>query len=524
MKQVLEQLSLIWRELGLNQRVSIVLAGLAVIGGLAGILLWANRPQMKLLYGGLPEKEAGEVVAALQDAGVEFEIGAGGRSIYVSADQVYKARMDLAAKGLPNADGVGFEIFDRTNFGISDFVQRTNYSRALQGELARTIAQVRGVRSARVLLVTPESRLLLRGNEVRPTASVFVDTGSQVLETSAVSSIRSMVANAVQGLQQQDVSVVDNNGTVLSEALNSDPMLGSASSQMKHRKQVEDYFSQKVETMLAKVLGAGAAVVRVSAEINSDISSRVEEKWDPESQVANTENLIEDNTTTSESTGDAGGEVGVGVNTPQKQAGGADANSGPKKSSVTNRSSKTLNYHINKAVTNTTKNPGEVTRLTASVFLAPPAPKDGATQAASRTAEELASLRMMVANALGITAKTPQELEKLVSVAETPFAPVTTAALIPESSVSGILDTVGPVAALAIAVIVFLMFFMNIKKTRPDEITFELVDETEPQQQSLLPAAKDHKISPDILNDLIRRKPDNVGATIREWLATKNAS
>jgi len=191
MKQVFNQFSLIWRELGLNQKISIVLAGAVVIGGLTSLLFWSNKPQMKLLYGGLAEKEAGEVLAVLEESGVKYEIGGGGRSIYVAADKVYKARMDLAAKGLPtNGGGVGFEIFDRTNFGISDFVQRTNYFRALQGELSRTISQVQGVRSARVLVVVPENRLLLRGDETRPTASVFVDTGTNALNPSCVNSIR----------------------------------------------------------------------------------------------------------------------------------------------------------------------------------------------------------------------------------------------------------------------------------------------------------------------------------------------
>ena len=96
------------------------------------MLYWAQRPDMKLLYGRLGEKEASEVVQALEEQNIKFELGGGGTSIYVPAKDVYRVRMDLAAKGLPNSDGVGFEIFDRSNFGISDFVQRTNYTRALQ--------------------------------------------------------------------------------------------------------------------------------------------------------------------------------------------------------------------------------------------------------------------------------------------------------------------------------------------------------------------------------------------------------
>jgi hypothetical protein len=104
-------------------------------------------------------------------------VTAGGTAVLVPSDQVYKLRMDLSSKGLPGGDGVGFEIFDKGQFGLSDFVQRTNYMRALQGELARTITQLQGVRAARVMIVQPENRLLLTEQGVKPTASVFVDIG-----------------------------------------------------------------------------------------------------------------------------------------------------------------------------------------------------------------------------------------------------------------------------------------------------------------------------------------------------------
>ena len=159
MKQFFQQITKIWTELGTPQRMIVSAAALAVVAGIGALLFWAQSPDMKLLYGKLGEKEASEVVAVLEEKNIQFELRGGGTSIYVPSNDVYRVRMDLAAKGLPNTDGVGFEIFDRSNFGISDFVQRTNYSRALQGELSRTVAQMKGVKSARVMVVMPESRL-----------------------------------------------------------------------------------------------------------------------------------------------------------------------------------------------------------------------------------------------------------------------------------------------------------------------------------------------------------------------------
>src|SRR4051812_29324430 len=167
------QLLNIWRQLGASQRVSVICATLVLVGGLSAIGVWSSRGDYGLLYGRLSDSESSKVIAALDDAKVPYKIGAGGSSIMVPADKVYQMRMQLAGRGIPQGDGVGFEIFDKQNFGISDFVQRANYVRAVQGELGRTISQINEVESARVMIVLPENRLLLDKDKF-PTASVFV--------------------------------------------------------------------------------------------------------------------------------------------------------------------------------------------------------------------------------------------------------------------------------------------------------------------------------------------------------------
>ncbi|MEO6993636.1 MAG: flagellar basal-body MS-ring/collar protein FliF, partial [Lacunisphaera sp.] len=213
----------LWRELGLNQRVSLIVASVAVLGGLIAVVLWSHRPDYQLLYARMSEKDAAAVISQLQTLNIPHQITAGGSAVLVPSDQVYKLRMDLASKGIPSGDGVGFEIFDKGQFGLSDFVQRTNYLRAIQGELARTITQLQGVRAARVMIVQPENRLLLTEQGVKPSASVFVDVGGARLEIEQVNAIRNLVANSVQGLLPDAVAVVDNRGHILSDALKQDP-------------------------------------------------------------------------------------------------------------------------------------------------------------------------------------------------------------------------------------------------------------------------------------------------------------
>src|SRR5664279_889814 len=309
------QLQDIWKQLGASQRVSVALATAVLLIGMIGVTWWSGRADYGLLYGKLSDAEAAKVVAALDDAKVPYKIGSGGSSILVPAEKVHLMRMQLAGKGIPrNGDGVGFEIFDKPNFGISDCVQRANYIRALQGELARTIAQIDEVESARVMVVLPENRLLI-DKDKHTTASVFIRlrTNSQ-LAPQAINSIRFLVANSVEGLKPNFVSVVDNQGNVLSENVENDSLVGLTATQLDARRNLEQYLSKKTESMLEKVLGPGQAIVRVAAEINFDTLQRTEEKYDPDGQVMRTQ--TKDESTEDSTTAANNDAVGVSANTP----------------------------------------------------------------------------------------------------------------------------------------------------------------------------------------------------------------
>ena len=421
----------LWGELGLNQRVSLGVASVAVVAGLITVVLWSRRPDYQLLYGRMSEKDAAAIIGQLETQKIPHQVSSGGTAVSVPSDQVYKLRMDLASKGLPSGDGVGFEIFDKGQFGLSDFVQRTNYLRAIQGELARTITQLQGVRAARVMIVQPENRLLLTEQGVKPSASVFIDVGGGRLESEQVNAIRNLVANAVQGLHPDAVAVVDNRGRVLSEELKQDPALGTASSQMRYKQQVEDYLSKKVETMLASVIGPGNAVVRVSAEIETEATTSTQEKYDPDGQVVRSQTITKDTTNSAEQRTN-GGAVGVSANIPEKAA-ATEPTARPTSTSEQNRENRTTTYEINRTTTNTVRNPGTVKSVSAAVFIAqrtaPAAtPVAGAPAAEpavqKRTPEELNSLRQLVLNALGLKAAPGQSLDSLVSLQEVPFQSV----------------------------------------------------------------------------------------------------
>ncbi len=519
MKNVFSSLARLWKELGLNQRVSLSIAAFVVIAGLAAMLVWSRRPDMQLLYGRLSEKDAASIISQLQTQNVPYKVMNGGGTVYVASDQVYRLRMELASKGLPSGDGVGFEIFDKGQFGLSDFVQRTNYTRALQGELARTISQLEGVRSARVMIVQPENRLLLTDQNVKPTASVFVELATSRLEVDAVNSIRHLVANAVQGLQPDSVAVVDQRGHVLSEELHTDPTLSNASSQMRYRQQVEDYFAKKVETMLAPVVGANNAIVRVSAEIETEASTTMQEKYDPEGQVLRSQTVTEDASSSNETK--AGGTVGVTANTTDKSAANTTTAS-PTNLSEAKRTNRTTSYEIGRSVINTTRQAGTIRNLTASVFIAERAPgADG--KANHRTPEEVTALKAVVINALGLKATGNQTVDSLVSLQEMPFQVEPISQQIQkiqsETRVQGWIETASRYVGVVIAGAVLFVFWKMLKKQAVEPVPMELL--TEPAETNKRAIPTNGTLSPELLTELIRHKPSNIGTALRDWVAVK---
>ncbi len=522
MKPFANSLLALWQQLGLNQRVSLVASLIAVALVVVGLVVWSKQPDYQLLYGRLSDKDTSAIVSALQSQGVPHRVGVGGGSIYVPSDQVHRLRMDLAGKGLPGGDGVGFEIFDKGQFGLSDFVQRTNYNRAIQGELARTIGQLDGVASARVMIVQPENRLLLTEQGVKPTASVFVEVRNR-LEPEAVNSIRHLVANAVQGLAPDAVAVVDQRGRVLSADLKEDPLLGTASSLIRYRQQVEDYFAKKVESMLLPVLGDGQAIVRVSAEIDNEAAVLTEERYDPEGAVVRVQTNTEDSNTSTEQR--RGGLTGVAANTPGAPAENAGDGDRGSVTNAQNRKNQSTTYEINRSTSNIRRNPGGIKSLTAAVFIAARPPAADGTPATPRTTTELFALRRVVLNALGLKLAAGQNIEDLVSLQEMPFQPAEVdqriEALVTETRVQGWISTASRYVAVAVALGAFFLFYRMLRGQRPEPVPVELLDQTA-SSRSGTRAQSSNALTPELLNELIRQKPAHVGTAIRDWIGAKN--
>ena len=401
LSKLLGQLRDIWSQLGAAQRATVGAATLVLVAGLAALSIWSSHADYGLLYGGLADGEAAKVIAVLDEAKVPYK--ASGGSILVPQDKVYAMRMQLAAKNIPQGEGVGFEIFDKPNFGISDFVQRANYTRAVQGELARTIGQIDEVAAARVMIVLPENRLLLDKDKY-PTASVFVRVrGNTQLSPSSINSIRFLVANSVEGLKPNHVTIIDNLGNSLSENSDNDSLTGLTGSQLVARRNLEQYLGKKAQDMLEKVLGPGQAIVRVSAEINYDTLSRTEEKFDPDGQVVKTQTKNDENNDSSTSTTPSA-PVGISANT-STATNSAGLAGGPVNNMQNHKTTSTVEYEIGKVTSSTSQAAGGVKRLSASVTVAARMEGTGADRkVVARTPEEMDKLRRVIAGAVGVDA------------------------------------------------------------------------------------------------------------------------
>jgi len=385
------QLLGIWQQLGMNQKVTVAASGLLVAGMLAAVVFFTSRTDFALLYGGMDPKDAGQVIAVLEEQSIPYEAGAGGTSIHVPREQVYKLRMTLARQGLPKASGqgVGYEIFDEKNtISMSDFVQQVNKKRAIQGELARSISMIAGVESAHVMVVMPETRLIVDDSR-KPTAAVRLNLRQEgMLGKEAINSIRFLVANSVPGLSHGNVSVADNFGNVLAANDETGSFTGMSDKRLDAQANLEKYLAHKVETMLTSVLGPDQVRVEVSAEIDHDQVTHMIEKYDPEGSVTNT--VTEKIEITGDTRPSPGGVPGTGANAnvSTNNAGGALSNN------QQDKREKIYSMNNSRSTTNVVKAAGTVKRVTASVLV-----NAGAEPRATAAMTQLTNI---VQNALGL--------------------------------------------------------------------------------------------------------------------------
>lgn len=289
MNDTMRRLVTIWSNMTTNNRVLLILVVAGFIVAATVTVRWANQAAYTTLYTNLEPKEAGEIVDQLTSLGVDYRLSSGGTAILVPERSVQSTRLKMAAEGYPRGGTVGYEIFDKSNLGMTDFLQRVNFRRALEGEIAKSIMSLSEVSAARVHLVIPETRLFAR-DQKPPTASVVVKL-NRTLTRGQVAGIEHLVAASVEGLTTDHIAIVDYRGTLLSDRSDGSEDARLSSSQLELRKNVEHYLENKAQSMLDGTLGQGKSVVRVIADLNFDKVETNSESWDPDQTAIRSEEI-----------------------------------------------------------------------------------------------------------------------------------------------------------------------------------------------------------------------------------------
>jgi len=377
--EVRQQLAGFLGRLTVGQKMILGITAVGVVGAIIALVTLVNTPSYSVLFNNLSPEDASKIVTKLKEKSVPYTLEDGGKTVLVPKQNVYDLRLALAGEGLPQTSVIGYEIFDRTNLGISDFVQKVNYRRALEGELARTILTLEEVEAARVHLVVPE-KSLFKEDEKPATASVVLKLKSgKPLKDAEVQGIAHLISSSVEGLESGNVTIVDSKGQLLSDMHKSNSLAAMTSTQYEMQQKVESYLSQKAQQLLESVVGPGNSLVQVNADLDFRQVERTLEQYDPERTAIRSEQTSEEKTATGDS------------------------------ASPSTRASTTTNYEINKTVEHIVENQGTVKRLTVAALvngIPRTTTKDGekVTEMIPRSPQEMDQLTDLVRKAVGFTA------------------------------------------------------------------------------------------------------------------------
>ncbi len=399
-----------------------------VIGTLAGFVLlmsWAGEPEYRNLYANLEPEDAGEILNYLKEQRVPYRVSQSGAGIDVPDDRVHECRMSLASKGLPQGSGVGFEVFDNTKLGMTEFVQNVNYQRALQGELARTINRIAEVESSRVHIVMPAKSLFIEQEEPA-TASVAVKLRrGKWLTAEQVQGVVHLVSSSVSRLKPENVTVVDTSGKLLAGFSDRSDLTRLSSEQLDYQENLERSLEGRIKSMLEKALGRDKAIVRLSCALDFKRQEMTEERFYPENRVIRSEQMLQEKS--GEPAAIPAGIPGVRSNIARNAAGTETGKTEFEKND------RTVNYEIGKLTSHTIEPLARLKRVSVAVIVdgtyqLPEKPADGReAKYISRTAEEMAQLEKIVKGSINFDADRGDTVE----VVNIPFQ-VEKAAGVPE--------------------------------------------------------------------------------------------
>jgi len=498
-KQLLDKLGGRAGRFSFNQKVLAVAILAAAVVSVVIFATWLRHEDKAVLFTNLSPEDAASALEELAKQNVEADLTNGGSTVLVPQGDVHRLRVDLAAKGIPSAGVVGFEIFDGKQYGLTEFLQDVNFKRALEGELTKSIESLAGINSARVHLVIPKPSIFKK-MQTPATASVVVGMARNArLGEQQIQGIQALVSGSVEGLTAANVTVIDQHGTVLSRHFGDQEGVGRSEGQLALKKEVDDYLGSKAESMLAEVLGEERAIVRVDATLNFDRIQKNRELYDPAATVVRSEERNES----------SGGQAGETT-----------------ESSVTN-------YEINKTVESIVGEVGGVKQLSVAVFVDGryTTPEGGGEPVYSPLSdEERGQLQRIVATAVGLNAERGDQIEVVnMQFRGREPAPEAPAGLLQQPWLHNAPETVGRLLLFVVAAVMVLALKRNLgqligggearrggaaRAAAPAEAP-------EAQMPSIRSAAGQHNSADRMIDEVkeyASEKPEEIAELIQTWV------
>lgn len=433
-----------------RQKIGLAVAIAAIVALIVGSILWSRQPDYKVLFSNLDERDGGNIVASLEQQNIPHRMSSTG-AIMVPAERVHEVRLKLASQGLPRGGMIGFELMENQKFGISQFAEQVNYQRGLEGELARTIMSIGSVQAARVHLAIPKPSVFVR-EEQKPTASVMLSLyPGRTLDSAQVAGITHLVSSSVPQLQPGNVSILDQNGSLLSTLKNKLTEAGLDATQLKYVREVENGIVARIEDILKPVLGPDNFKVQVAADIDFSQSEQTAETYRPNATPETTAIRSRQNNETASVNEATGGVPGALTNQPPvpatapltAPATGNTAAAGQRPGNIpgnidaagitapinaagqpiSTAKNSTVNFELDRTIRHTKQGMGAVRRLTAAVVVNHRKDVDAKTGkdiTKPLADNEMKQINDLVREAMGFS----QERGDSISVANAPFAAV----------------------------------------------------------------------------------------------------
>ena len=537
-----------------SPKIILLISASAAISIIIALIFWAKSPDYRVLYSNISDQDGGAIVAQLTQMNVPYRFQERGGAIMVPEDKVHEARLTLAQLGLPKGGAVGFELLDQEKFGISQFSEQVNFQRALEGELSRTIETLGTVQNARVHLAMPKPSMFVREQKPPSAAVTLTLSNGRTLDSGQVNAITYLISSAVPGLNADNVTIVDQSGRLLTQSGGQ----AMQTTQLKYTSEVEADYQQRIQTILATIVGRNNVKAQVTAQIDFTQHEQTAEQYQPNSSP-------EKMAIRSRQTSDAeqGSKSGVGgvpgalsnqppvpatapitqppvPNQPAQGTNAANNNANPAAGTAettvatpmpfNNRKDNTTNYELDRTLTHIKRSTGSIERLSVAVVVNYLPGKDGTPVAL--TPEQLEQVNALVKETMGYSAARGDT----INIVNSPFTPVEEEPAPPFWKQEGFINLLMSAARyLLIALVAWFLWRKAVQPAwlRNQELVLQRLElEKQARQEELDASARraesgarakaeqrvETELNTQSLRELAQQEPRVIALVIRQWM------